>query len=136
MVQRSTMYSQTARMTIRILLVMLLLTACGQATGGSTLSSAGVQTGPTAAPATLTPILAGSEMVVGSNRLPIGVVKSGTPINDPSLKLHLRFFYLEGPETEQTKVRSEADAVRAFRSACMSPTRLLTRPELGVSRRR
>ena len=85
---------------------MLLLAACGRATGGT-----GDSAQPTAATGSLTPILAASELVVGPNRLPLGVVKSGTPVNDPDLKLHLRFFYLNGPEQEQTKVRAEADAV-------------------------
>ena len=85
------------------LAVGLVLTACGQIT---TTAPA-----PTAAQASLTPILAASELVVGQNRLPIGVVKSGTPVNDPNLKLHLRFYYLDGSEQEQTKVQSEADTV-------------------------
>ena len=92
-----------------ILMLLLLLTACGQATSGG--AGSGAQVGPTAAQASLTPILAASELVVGQNRLPLGVVRSGTPVNDPNLKLHLRFFYLDAPEAEQTKVRSEADAV-------------------------
>lgn len=86
----------------------LLLAACGQA---ATTSPTPQAAAPTAAAATLTPVLAGSEMVVGPNRLPIGVVRSGTPLNDPNLKVHLRFFYLDAPETEQTTVRGEADAV-------------------------
>ena len=90
-----------------VLALTLLLAACGQS---ATSSSAGSPVAPTAAQASLTPILAASELVVGQNRLPLGVVRSGTPVNDPNLKLHLRFFYLEGPETEQTKVRAEADA--------------------------
>jgi hypothetical protein len=48
-------------------------------------------------------------MVVGQNRLPLGVVKSGTPLNDPNLKVHLRFFYLDAPDS--TRVRGETDAV-------------------------
>ena len=94
-----------------MLVVALLLTACGQAASDGASSSTGAPAAPTATQASLTPILAASELVVGQNRLPLGVVKSGTPINDPNLKLHLRFFYLEGPEQEQMKVRSEADAV-------------------------
>ena len=109
---QNTHNSHFIRWSALILTLSLLLVACGQSsTAGSGPNSSNVGAAPTAAAATLTPILAGSEMVVGQNRLPIGVVKSGTPINDPNLKLHLRFFYLEGPETEQTKVRSEADAV-------------------------
>jgi hypothetical protein len=94
-----------------LLLVALLLAACGQTAPGGTGTTAGTAAAPTAAAASLTPILAASELVVGPNRLPLGVVRSGTPLNDPILKLHLRFFLLEGAEQEQTKVRSEADAV-------------------------
>lgn len=94
-----------------LLLVALLLAACGQTAPGGAGTTAGTAAASTAAAASLTPILAASELVVGPNRLPLGVVKSGTPLNDPNLKLRLRFFFLEGPEQEQTKVRSEADAV-------------------------
>lgn len=104
---QSTRSHAIIRWSALILALSLLLAACGQATTGG--SGAGAV--PTASAAPLTPVLAGSEMVVGQNRLPIGVVRSGTPLNDPNLKLHLRFFYLDAPEAEQTKVRSEADAV-------------------------
>ena len=99
------------RNIIALIVISLLLGACGQATPGGTGTSNGTSTASTAASAALTPILAASELVVGPNRLPLGVVSSGTPLNDPNLKLHLRFFFLEGPEQEQTKVRSEADAL-------------------------
>ena len=94
-----------------VLALALLLSACGQTAPGGAGANAGAAAAPTAAQASLTPILAASELVVGRNRLPLGVVKSGTPVNDPNLKLHLRFFYLDAPEAEQTKVRAEADAV-------------------------
>lgn len=92
---------------LALVVIALALTACGPATPDRT----GTAGAPTAASAALTPILAASELVVGPNRVPLGVVRSGTPLTDPNLKLHLRFFYLEGPEAEQTKVRTEADAV-------------------------
>jgi hypothetical protein len=94
-----------------MLVLALVLSACGQAATGGTGTPTGGQTASTATQASLTPILAGSELVVGQNRLPLGVVRSGTPVNDPNLKFHLRFFYLDAPEAEQTKVRGEADAV-------------------------
>ena len=102
---------RAGRSVLLVLALALLLSACGQTVPGSAGSSPGTAAAPTAAQASLTPILAASELVVGRNRVPLGVVKSGTPVNDPNLKLHLRFFYLDAPEAEQTKVRSEADAV-------------------------
>jgi hypothetical protein len=90
------------------MVIGLLFAGCGQAASGGRVPDGGAQPAPTAGLSSFTPILAASELVIGQNRLPIGVVKNGTPLNDPNLKLHLRFFYLAGPD--QTKVRSETDA--------------------------
>ena len=102
---------QALQTGLLIFVLALLLGACGQAAPGGSGANTGAQPAPTAEQAALTPVLAGSELVVGQNRLPIGVVRSGTPVSDPDLKLHLRFFYLDAPEGEQTKVRGETDAV-------------------------
>lgn len=58
---------------------------------------------------TLIPVLAASELVVGTNRFPLGVLKNGTPINEPQATLRLRFYYLDGNDRET--VRSETDAL-------------------------
>lgn len=43
----------------------------------------------------LTPVFAFTETVVGPNRLPIGIIKDGTPVNDPTAKITLRFYQLD-----------------------------------------
>ncbi len=82
----------------------MLLGACGQSP-----STAGFSSPPDAAEHTFVPVLAVSELEVGQNRLPLGIIKNGSPVNDPDLKLHVRFYYLDGDDP--TTVRSEADAV-------------------------
>lgn len=94
----------TMRAALLALLAGLLLAACGQRT-----APAPAPADTPAAEEKLTPILAASELTVGPNRLPIGVLRNGTPLNDTDLTLHLRFFYLDGGAKEE--VRSEADAV-------------------------
>lgn len=56
---------------------------------------------------TITPIFAFSEAVVGPNRIALGLIKEGSPINDPDAKVHLRFFRV-GAENEEPQ--AEADA--------------------------
>lgn len=86
---------------VSFLLITLFLAAC---------SPSSQATPPTTgASATLTPVIAASELVVGRNRLPIGVIKNGTPVNDPQLKVHLGFYFLGAGDT--SKVQSESDAV-------------------------
>lgn len=91
-------------------LVLLLLTAavlsgCGQ---GAATPSAQVAP-PTVAPSgEVTPVFAFSEAVVGRNRIAIGLVRGGTPLNDPDAKVHLRFFNLD--ENNQ-QPEAEADAI-------------------------
>ena len=79
------------------LIVGVILAACAPAPTAA----------PTASP--MTPILAVSELTLGPNRLALGVLKDGTPVNDPNLRLGLRFFYMDGPEPEE--VQSESTAV-------------------------
>ena len=80
--------------------VLLLLAACGQSANPAA---------PQTSQGDLVPVLAVSELDVGPNRIPIGVLQDGTPINDPDLRLGMRFFYLDG--SEDTKVQSESSAV-------------------------
>lgn len=81
-------------------LCAVVLTACGTPPAAVL---------PTPDTATLTPILAVSELVVGENRVPIGVVKNRTPLNDPNLKIRLSFFFLGAGETATPA--SEVDAI-------------------------
>lgn len=78
-----------------------LLAACGQSSSPAQSSSGGSSA--------LIPVLAVSELAVGPNRLAFGILKDGTPINDPNLTIGLRFFYLDGPDKEA--VQSESQAV-------------------------
>ncbi|MGB9754083.1 TlpA family protein disulfide reductase [Roseiflexus castenholzii] len=77
-----------------LLLATLLIAACGQqsTTGG----------GP------VTPVFAFTEAVVGPNRIALGLVRNGSPVNDPGAKIHLRFFDLNDTSSP---VKIETDAV-------------------------
>jgi hypothetical protein len=87
-----------------ILLLAALLVGCGQSAVPTTPGA-----GPTAASApqgNAEPVFAFSEAVAGKNRLAIGLVRNKTPLNDPSAKVHLRFFNLD---ENDGKVKFEAD---------------------------
>ncbi len=84
------------------LLLLLSLVACGQLAPVPTPK-------PTGASGTMVPVLAVSELNVGANRIALGVIQNGTPLNKPDLRLGLRFFYLDG--NEDTKVQGESAAV-------------------------
>mgnify|MGYP002078364080 CR=1 FL=1 len=87
-----------------LILVVLLLAACGQA------APAAQPTGDASgASSPLTPVLAVSELAVGPNRLALGVLQNGTPLNDPNLTIGMRFFYVDGADKDT--VRSESTAV-------------------------
>jgi hypothetical protein len=78
-----------------LLLLATMVASCGQA--------------PPAAPQgnEVTPVFAFSEAVVGRNRIAIGLVRGGAPVNDPNAKIHLRFFSLD---ENNPQPKSEADA--------------------------
>lgn len=86
---------------VLLLTLAFILAACGQT--ATTPAPTPVQPGDGA----LTAVLAASELTVGANRLPLGIVKNGTPVNNPDLKVHIRIFSLDG---DQQAVRGEADA--------------------------
>src|SRR5207249_3452046 len=81
--------------------VMVLLTAALTACGGQPSAAST----PTSA---VTPVFAFSEAVVGPNRMPIGLIRDGSPVNDPGAKVHVRFFEAGA---QDAKPRAEADAV-------------------------
>lgn len=81
-----------------LFLILLALVGCGEAAT------------PTPAAPTIQATLAASNLVVGPNRLPIGIVVDGTPINNPDAKVLLRFFYLDGDEADMTDVAGESEA--------------------------
>jgi hypothetical protein len=81
------------------ILGVLLLVSCGQT---ATPSS------NTPAPASsVVPVFAFSEAVVGPNRIALGILNNGTPLNDPNVKVHLSFFNLDEQSPE---VKFETDA--------------------------
>lgn len=84
-----------------ILALGFVVAACSQPAAAPTPTPAPVGGGA------LNAILAASELTVGANRLPLGIVKNGTPVNNPDMKVHLRIFSLDG---EQQTVRGETDA--------------------------
>jgi hypothetical protein len=97
-------FTPRSQLIVLLLLATLSLTGCGQAA-----STGSAVTPEPATSGTLSPIVAASELVVGQNRLPLGVVKNGTPLNDPNLKVHVRFFKL-GDDSTAT-AQGEADAL-------------------------
>jgi hypothetical protein len=85
------------------LLLGALLAACGAQQPAAEAPAATSAAGP------LTPVLAVSELTLGPNRIAMGVLQNGTPVNDPELQLGLRFFHLDGADANQ--VQSESTAV-------------------------
>jgi hypothetical protein len=88
-------------------LLAVLLASCGQAA-----APAGAPTAPSSPPAAaqggaVSPQFAFSEAVVGRNRIAIGLLRDGTPVNDPAAKVHLRFYDLAD---QSAQVKFEADA--------------------------
>lgn len=83
-----------------LLLVLLALSACSLPSASSTAK--------TEASGTVTPVFAFSEAIVGPNRLAFGLMRDGSPLNDPGAKVHVKFFDL----TTNTPVAgAEADAI-------------------------
>jgi hypothetical protein len=59
------------------------------------LSACTATTTPTSSSSALTPVFAFTEAVVGPNRLPIGIIRDGSPLNDPNAQITLRFYNLD-----------------------------------------
>jgi hypothetical protein len=91
-----------------VLLLAVLLVSCGQAAAPA--GGPAPQGNPPTAAAQVgdvTPQFAFSEAVVGRNRIAIGLLRGGTPVNDPAAKVHLRFYDLDD---QSAQVKFEADA--------------------------
>jgi hypothetical protein len=89
-------------------LLVLLLVGCGQAAapGGASQAQSSQSAASAAQTGDVTPQFAFSEAVVGRNRIAIGLLRGGAPVNDPGAKVHLRFFNLD---EQNTQVKFEAD---------------------------
>src|SRR5215468_1582814 len=83
-------------------LLAILLASCGQVAAPATGSQPAAAQG-----GDVTPQFAFSEAVVGRNRIAIGLLRNGGPLNDPGAKVHLRFFDLDD---QNPQVKFEADA--------------------------
>ena len=81
----------------------LLLAACGAGTSAGTAS-------PSATTAALQAQIVASEVLVGSQRFPVGILDQNTPVNDAIV--HVRAFLVNG---EVAQLKSESDA--PFRGA-------------------
>jgi hypothetical protein len=85
------------------LILIVTLAGCGQASA----PTAGQPAAASTQAGSVEPVFAFSEAVAGKNRIAIGLVRNNTPLNDPNIKVHLRFFDLD--ETNP-QVKFEADA--------------------------
>ncbi len=79
------------------LLLSILISACGR--------GAEPESDTTSA---IVPVLAVSELTPGPNRLALGLLQNGTPLNDPELRLGMRLFFLDGPEPDTVQAESTA----------------------------
>jgi hypothetical protein len=96
---------QMLRHITLFVLLAALLAGCGQA---ATPSGVAPSSQPTAGQGgDVTPQFAFSEAVVGRNRIALGLLRGGAPVNDPGAKVHLRFFNLD---EQNPQVKFESDA--------------------------
>ena len=97
-----------------LLLVALVLVACGQASNADTVDhTAHTQPQASGAAGTFQPVLATSEIVVGPNRLALGLLENNVPIKDAAdTKVEVRYYRIQGTQgtlvgTEQARYYGE-----------------------------
>jgi hypothetical protein len=96
-----------------LVLLAALLASCGQAAISPSVgqptpaTSSGQSAAGTAQAGNVEPVFAFSEAVAGKNRIAIGLVRNNTPLNDPTIKVHLRFFDLDDANPQ---IKFESDA--------------------------
>lgn len=88
-------------------LLLVLVAGCGPTTSSSTTAPT-ASAGSLPAGATMQLVLAASEIAVGPNRFPLGLIVGSTPANDPQVTIHLQFHEVGN---DPDKIQSEADAV-------------------------
>lgn len=105
---------------ILALVALTLLAACGQPAADDAFGAVANQphehaasnhaeAAPKASSAAIVPVLATSELVVGPNRLALGLLEDNVPIEDAAqTDVHIRFFKLNG---NQATLAGEEDAV-------------------------
>ncbi len=86
-------------LTLIVSVVTIVMVGCGQPA-----------TAPTPAALPIAPVIAASELVIGLNRLPFGLLQGGVPLNDPDLTLGVTLYYV-GPDGDRTKPVSTTQAV-------------------------
>jgi hypothetical protein len=96
------------RLSPILVLLAALLASCGQAarSPGASQPTSSTSSGQ-GATGDVVPVFAFSEAVAGKNRIAIGLVRNNTPLNDPTAKVHLRFFNLDEATPQ---IKFEADA--------------------------
>ncbi len=85
-----------------VIVLAALLASCGQAAAPAAQPAATAAQG-----SDVSPQFAFSEAVVGRNRIAIGLLRNGGPLNDPGAKVRLRFFDLD---EQNPQVKFETDA--------------------------
>ncbi len=88
-----------SRFYLLAIVIAVILTGCGQQVAE-----------PTPATAPIAPVIAASELVVGVNRLPFGLLQGGVPLNDPNLSLGVTLFYV-GPGGDRATPVATTQAV-------------------------
>ena len=88
-----------ARHAAMLLLVVLLTTACSADRSGGLSAPTIVPSTAQAQDGTLQPVLAPSEVVVGPNRLALGLLSHNVPINDADqTTVHVLYYKLDGKQ--------------------------------------
>ncbi|HEU5088017.1 MAG TPA: thioredoxin family protein [Roseiflexaceae bacterium] len=84
------------RVILRAIIGVLIALVTASCTNQATQQPGGTGGG------NITPVFAFTEALVGTNRIAIGLLRDGSPINDPQAQVHLRFFDLTGSDAATT----------------------------------
>lgn len=89
--------------TFFITLILILLTGCGQTTGSFGSPANKPDTVGVAQTNDLQPVLATSELVVGTNRVALGILENNVPIPDAAqTRVHVRYYKISGDQATLT----------------------------------
>jgi len=101
--RRAALVAPEPRTTLVVVVMAFLFAACGAGTDSG-------NSAPTPSPAALQAVIVGSELLVGDQRFPVGILDQNTPVNDATV--HVRAFFVVG---NNAQLKSESDA--PFRGA-------------------